>query len=174
MLLLAWTLANPVSATAQPPSDSAVKAAYLYKLRNYVEWPVASTLADGRTVIGVFGADDVAGHLHNMPAMREGAKRGMNMRKVKAGDNLAGITILFVGEDAWHHAGNLIAQARQQSTLVVSESQGALAGGSVINFRVVDERVRFEISLDSAEKSKLKLSSQLLALAIRVLRETRK
>ncbi len=164
----------PLAASAQPPSESAVKAAYLYKLRHYIEWPAAAAVAEGRTVIGVFGADDVAEHLQKMPATRDPARNGMTTRKVKAGDDLAGITILFVGDDAWHHAGNLIALARQQSTLVVSESQGALASGSVINFRVVEERVRFEISLDSAERSKLKLSSQLLALAIRVIRETRK
>jgi hypothetical protein len=68
----------------------------------------------------------------------------------------------------------MVAQAREQSALVVSESDSALAGGSVINFRLADERIRFEISLDAAEKSNLKLSSQLLSLALSVSREKRK
>jgi hypothetical protein len=38
---------------------------------------------------------------------------------------------------------------------------------------VVDERVRFEVSLDAAEKNNLKLSSRLLAVAYKVLRSNR-
>jgi len=50
----------------------------------------------------------------------------------------------------------------------VSESDGALARGSVINFILTGGRVRFEIALESAEKSGLKLSSRLLAVAQQV------
>jgi hypothetical protein len=48
---------------------------------------------------------------------------------------------------------------------VVTESGDALELGSVINFRPVDQRIRFEVSLDSADKSRLRLSSRLLAVA---------
>jgi len=50
----------------------------------------------------------------------------------------------------------------------VTESVGALAQGSVINFVIAERRVRFEVALDSAEKNKLKLSSRLLAVAQQV------
>jgi hypothetical protein len=42
-----------------------------------------------------------------------------------------------------------------------------LAYGGIINF-VVDEKVRFEINLESSDKAKLKISSQLLQLAKKV------
>jgi hypothetical protein len=49
---------------------------------------------------------------------------------------------------------------------VVSESPGALNAGSAINLVVAsDGRVRFEIALDAADRSGLRLSSRLLALA---------
>ena len=38
----------------------------------------------------------------------------------------------------------------------------------MINFVMADRRVRFEVALDSAEKSKLKLSSRLLSVAQQV------
>jgi len=50
----------------------------------------------------------------------------------------------------------------------VTEVDGALSQGSVINFTLVDRRVRFEISLEAAEKHNLKLSSRLLAVAQQV------
>jgi hypothetical protein len=36
----------------------------------------------------------------------------------------------------------------------------------VINLVVVDNRVRFEVSLEAAERSELKLSSRMLAVAM--------
>lgn len=44
----------------------------------------------------------------------------------------------------------------------------------MINFRLADERIRFEISLDASDKSGLKLSSQLLTLALSIVREKKK
>ena len=52
--------------------------------------------------------------------------------------------------------------------LTVTECDGGLRYGSVINFRIVDERVRFDVSLDAAEKKNVKLSSRLLTVANRV------
>ena len=45
---------------------------------------------------------------------------------------------------------------------------GAIDVGSVINFVLVDNRVRFEISVGNAERHGLKVSSRLLAVAQRV------
>jgi hypothetical protein len=49
--------------------------------------------------------------------------------------------------------------------LIVSESPGALRQGSIVNFVVVDGRVRFDVSLEAAERRGLRLSSRLLAVA---------
>ena len=51
--------------------------------------------------------------------------------------------------------------------LKISESEGALGLGSVINLVLADGRVRFEVALDSAEKSRIKISSRMLALSHR-------
>jgi hypothetical protein len=50
-------------------------------------------------------------------------------------------------------------------TLVVTDSEGALDQGSMINFVLDDGHVRFEISTTPAEKRGLQLSSGLLAVA---------
>jgi hypothetical protein len=52
--------------------------------------------------------------------------------------------------------------------LVVTNEEGGLDSGSTVNFLLIDQRVRFEISLDAAESSSLKVASELLAVAIRV------
>ena len=73
--------------------------------------------------------------------------------------------MLFIGKTESARLNQLAQSAQPRSILTVTESDGALAHGSVINFVLNDGRVRFEIALDSAEKSGLKLSSRLLAVA---------
>jgi hypothetical protein len=171
LLLCMVALAAPHShAGERAASEDAVKAAYLYKLRNYVEWP-AGTPAK---VIGVLGADEIVELLLEIPAVRDKASGAATIKRLQAGDPLTGISVLFVGDAYWQRAAAMVAQAGERSILVVSESKLALAGGSVINFQVIDERIRFEISLDAADKAGLKVSSQLLALAVSVVREKRK
>jgi hypothetical protein len=55
-----------------------------------------------------------------------------------------------------------------RALLVVTECDSGLQQGSVINFRIVEEHVRFDVSLDAAEKNNVKLSSRLLTVANRV------
>jgi hypothetical protein len=48
---------------------------------------------------------------------------------------------------------------------VVTDTEGALTRGSAINFMIVDEHIRFEVSLDDVERRGLRLSARLLAVA---------
>ena len=176
-LLLLWALLCAHSAHAQPgaPTEDVVKAAYLSKLGHYVEWPArAAPPPNGRTVIGIVGADDVANRLAQMAAVRDPAKGTLAVRRLRNGDPLDGIHILYLGDGYVGRAGAMIDQAAARSILVVSESSDALARGSVVNFRLLDERIRFDISLESAEKAGLRVSSQLLGLAASVIREKQK
>jgi hypothetical protein len=78
--------------------------------------------------------------------------------------------MLFVGADERESLEALVETAEHRSILTVTEFEGALEAGSVINFVIAEQRVRFEISLGAAERSGLRLSSRLLAVAARVQR----
>jgi len=172
---LSLAMGGPARAEGGAASEDAVKAAYLYKLRNYIEWPPrARAPGDAMTVIGIVGADEVAGQLQAMPALRDPRKAPVTVRRLRTGDALSGVHILYVGASYWTRAGPMVAQAGALAILVVSETEGALAEGSMINFRLADERIRFDIALDTAEKAGLKMSSQLLTLALSVARERKK
>jgi hypothetical protein len=78
--------------------------------------------------------------------------------------------MLFIGGAAAERAPRLLRAAAERGVLTVTEFDAGLREGSVINFRLVDERVRFEVSLAAAEKAGVKLSSRLLSVAYRVLK----
>jgi hypothetical protein len=146
-----------------------VKAAFLYKFIGYIDWPAASfARPDTPVTIGVVGADALAAELAQAVAGRTANDRPVAVRRLKPGEPLDGVHVLFVGRAESARLPQLAQAAHARSILTVSESDGALAQGSVINFVIAERRVRFEIALDSAEKSRLKLSSRLLAVAQQV------
>jgi hypothetical protein len=157
--------------TARADEDAAtledrVKAAYLYKFAGFVEWPAKSfTRPDTPVTIAVLGADPVVMELNQAVAGRTVNDRPLAVRRLRTGDSLAGVHILFVGKSESARLTQLAQATQPRSILTVTESDGALEQGSVINFVRADRRVRFEISVESAEKSGLRLSSRLLAVA---------
>jgi len=167
--LSGWTRADAQAAEDAETLEQRVKAAYLYKFAGYVEWPAKSfARPETPVVIGVMGDEPLATELTQAVTGRTVNDRLVTVKRLKAGDSLAGIHVLFVGKAESTRLNQLAQSAQPRSILTVTESDGALAHGSVINFVLTDGRVRFEIALDSAEKSGLKLSSRLLAVAQQV------
>jgi hypothetical protein len=151
------------------PSEATVKAAFLYKFAGYVEWPASAfPQPDAPLVIGVVGADEVAAELEKLLPGRQVNNRRVVARRVREGEPLRGIHLLFVGRGERDLRAALRA-AQQQGVLAVSEAERGLELGSAINFVVVDDRVGFEVSLDSAERSGIRISSRMLAVARRVI-----
>jgi hypothetical protein len=161
-------LAN--SALAQESAavvERQVKAAFLYKFGGYVTWPQnAFARPDSPLVIAVAGADALAEDLGKTVAGRTVGDRPVTVRRVARGDSLSGIHMLFVGSAAGRLA-DFIDPVRGRPVVVVTESEPWPAG-SIINFVVIDNRVRFDVAIDAAEQNGLRLSALLLSVARQV------
>lgn len=170
ILLGALPLAGvPVRAHAAPDAYSveSVKAAFLYRFLEYVEWP-SGTSTEGPLVIAVLGDDALGAELHRNVRGRSAQGREVRVRNVASVQEGIDAQVLFVSAQ-WKKRLAAIADSHTHDpVLVVTEGDGALERGSVINFLVVDGNVRFEISLPAAEQRGLKLSSRLLNVALRV------
>lgn len=158
-------LAVGADAPAVNGVERGVKAAFLYKFLAYVDYPQDAA----PLVVGVLGADAIGAELARITSGRNVGGRAVTVRVLHDGDGLTGLHMLFIGADAQRGAV-LLRGAQQQGVLTVTESDNGLQQGSVINFRLVEERVRFEVSLPAAEKNGLKLSSRLLSVAYHVLK----
>jgi hypothetical protein len=176
LLLCFVTLASaPASATTPADdvlraSEQRVKAAFLFKFGDYVEWPLGSFDSPGDSmVIGVVGSDAIAGELATLVAGRSMGGRPVVVRRLKLRDVGSTVDVLFVGRDAVGELGGLLSPLRGRAILVVTESPQGLVAGGVINFVVVADKVRFDVSLPSAAARGLKVSSRLLVVARRVL-----
>jgi hypothetical protein len=166
VLVIAVAILGATRAPAAQFSVEAVKAAYLFRFAQYVEWPQMP--ADAPFVIAVSGADDVASHLERLlPGMSVNGHRAV-VRRVTRPQELDGVQILYIGADAFARTRSLRSRAIERPILVVTENELGLDGGGVINFIEVDRNLRFEISLIAADRNGLKINSQLLSVAARI------
>jgi hypothetical protein len=143
-----------------------VKAAFLYKFLAYTDFP-ANAFADPGAPITmvVAGSDEMAADLASITAGRTVAGRPIVVRPLREGEGAVAHLLFVAGADC-SHAGRVIHGSR--AFLVVTECDSGLQQGAVINFRIIDEHVRFDVSLDAAERNNVRLSSRLLTVANRV------
>ena len=168
--LLTLLPAPPASADTAPAGvlERRVKAAFLYKFLGYAEFP-PQAFVDGVAplTIGVVGSEEMAAELARIAAGRMIGGRTIVVRQFRDQEIQAPVHLLFIAGSDPARVGRLM-RAAPAVFLTVTECTNPQHCGSVINFRIVDERVRFDVSLDAAEKNNVKLSSRLLTVANRV------
>jgi len=150
-----------MSAAAQTAQEHEVKAAFLFRFLSFMEWPQASSAP---IVIGFVGAEEIAAELERLVPGRAAQGRPVAVRRLKPGESPAGVHVVMVGRGE----AERIAPLAKQGAFVVGESEIALDRGAAINFLVDDGKVRFEVSLPAAERSRVRISSRMLAVAYNV------
>lgn len=142
-----------------------VKGAFLYKFGSFVEWP-PDVFPDAHSpfVIGVFGKDPFGPTLNRMVQGRFIHGRPVVVRRYGSVDRAKAAQILFIGALPPHRLERIISQLRGLSILTVGDRP--LPPGGVVNFVIVHHKVRIEIDPQAAKAAGLKISSQLLDLAI--------
>lgn len=155
--------------TEESLAELQIKAVFLYKFGSYVEWPArAFPREDSALAIGVMSADDLAEELVRVVEGRTVGGRPVTVKRVQPGDPLAGLHILFIGIAGHSRLGEVLSAAKGRPILIVTDSEGAVEKGSMINFVLVGGKVRFDVAPGSAGQGNLRISARLLEVARKV------
>jgi YfiR/HmsC-like len=157
----------PQARTADSYSEDAVKAAYLYRFVGYVSWPSEGSGGKPFT-IAVLDAPGVARELRRLLPGHPISGGVAQVREITRVQDAVTAQVLYIGAGHPDFLRALNSGAVSKSILLVTDEAGGLQSGSVLNFLNIDHRVRFEVSLTAADRVHLKISSDLLSIAIRV------
>jgi hypothetical protein len=157
----------PSSAT-QTYSEDSIKAAYLYRFTQYIEWPESPPAGEPFT-IAVLNAPGIAQELQRLLPEHPIKNSAARVRTIARISELGAAQVLYIGRTPVDRLRSMIASIGAGSVLVVTDNEKALEFGSMVNFVTRERRVRFEISLTASDKSKFRISSELLGVAVRVL-----
>ena len=154
---------------SQRQLEHQIKAVFLYKFADYVEWPASVFIStDTPFTIGIIGANEVAAELVALSNGNLVNNRTVNIKLLDASDSVDDLQILFIGKNEKKRLRKLLITAQSKPILTVTESTGALSVGSTINFIQVQDYIRFEISVASAESQGIKISARLLDVAQKI------
>lgn len=171
-IMLAGSLAaNDVVAQFPAESEIArqVMAAYLYKFGSYVVWPdEVFENSSSPITIGVVDAPELADELRRMVEGRTINGRQVLIRKLKPGGPAEGLHVLFIGGTDTGQVAGVLSDVRTQPILTVTALENGLDQGSVMNFVVVDGKLRFEVSAQAGRHNGLNISARLLVAAYKV------
>jgi YfiR/HmsC-like len=154
-------------AFAAEHSEDAVKAAYLYRFAGYIDWPERGA-AETAFTIDVLGAPGIARELRRLLPGHSINGQVAQVREITGDRDLGNAQIVYIAAGHAELLRTLVPRASGASMLLVTDEDGGLSNGSTLNFLTIDHNVRFEVSLSAAERWRLKISSELLGVAIRV------
>jgi hypothetical protein len=143
-----------------------VKAAYLYNFTKFIDWPSNNfTSADAPIVIGIMGENPFGKTLDDLVKGEVVRGHPLIIKRLNPGEDWRGCQVLFISHFEKDQLASLLQQLKGNPVLTVSDSSGFAEQGGIINFVIIQGKVKLEINPDAATAAGLQISSKLLRLA---------
>jgi hypothetical protein len=165
LLLSAFATALLPPAGAAGPTEYEVKAAFLYNFARFVEWPRDAPGGDGAFLVTVLGRDPFGSVLDDTLRGKTIDGKRVVVRRALGFEDVGRSHILFISDSEKDRLPEILKRIDAAPVLTVGEMSQFAERGGVIRFKLDQERIRLEINVAAAERSKLRISSQLLKLA---------
>ena len=153
-------LLSAVAMMGQSQGETRIKAAYVFNLTKYVEWPVSGN----QVVIGVTGAGPQVEALRELNGKTSDSRQVVVLVEPSDAD-LKRCDLLYVTSPSDRKIEAILQKVAGTSTLTVGEAASFTRAGGMIALLTVGDRIQIEVNLAACQKAKLKVSSRLLSLA---------
>jgi hypothetical protein len=165
-VILVAALGGLVQVGASDNSDveTRVKVAFIYNFVRFVEWPAHST--SGPVRIGILGRGDLDVPLQEVTRGKSVNGRPIEVTHITAATEPDCCEVLLIERSEVKHVKEVARALADKPILTVCDGGSCVREGVMITFQIVDESVRFQINREAAEHAGLKISSQLLKVAI--------
>jgi hypothetical protein len=162
--LLAAHLWTPTASAQASPDEYQVKAAYLLNFARFVEWPADVLSPSAPLEIVIIGVDPFSGSLDEVLRGKSANGHPIHLRHQRWDEILTPYHIVFIAASEEQHLQAILVYLGR-NVLTVSDIDHFSLRGGVIEFRMVGNRVRFDIDRTSADGAHLNISSKLLSVA---------
>lgn len=162
IVAVAWVASAGAVWLVEPSETDRIRADFVVRMLDFVDWPDELPLSDSVATIGVVGDSPVVTALERRSGRRIGRRR-LEVIRVSDSADMTPCRIVYVA-DATLEAGAL-SSLGARPVFTVGESPSFIEAGGMMRFFDEGGQVRFELSSDAAERSGLRLSSRVLELA---------
>lgn len=159
MIIAGFLFNNSFAQTGIPKAQ----AMFIYNFSRLIEWP--ASYKTGSFVIGVLGSGEIISELEAYTAGKSVGSQAIIVKQYKEAGDVDKCHILFVTYSKTKNLSELENVLNNKSTLIITEKNGAVTEGSAINFLVVGDKLKFEISQGNATRYGIKCSAKLTEMA---------
>jgi hypothetical protein len=142
------------------------QAMFIYNFSRLIEWP--ADYKNGPFVIGVLGNSSIQEQLKVYTTGKSVGSQPITVKTFNSPSDVSTCHILFVPFAGTKQMPDLLQNLQGKSTLIISEKNGAIEEGSAINFVIVGDKLKFELSTGNATKYNIKISSKLNEMAFKI------
>ncbi|MBA4373303.1 MAG: hypothetical protein C0402_10650 [Thermodesulfovibrio sp.] len=161
---------------AEQPSvrEYELKAVYLYNFLQFVQWPESrrTVSKDGAMVIGIVGESPFGEALADLQAdvRRSGMKPVRIIQYGPYQDHMdfGECHLLFVSQTEKGNFRRIIARLKDSPVLTVADTENFISAGGMINLVQSGGKIRWTINRAASDRAGLRLSAQLLTIAVRI------
>lgn len=146
-------------------TTSIVKAAYIYNFAKLIDWP--SSNKKGNFIIGVYGQTNVYQELIKKYSAKRIGTQDIEIKKLSETPDVGDVHVLFIAEDNTKDLEAILNFIEFEPVLVITEANKTLNRGSVINFLIIDNSLKFELNISEAQNRQLIIGSRLKDLAFK-------
>jgi YfiR/HmsC-like len=152
----------------QDVTEVSLKAAFIYRVAQFTTWPpdvLPGTTPFNACVVGDGALSDVLAKAVKGRALSE---RGVNVSHVQPEGPLRSCHLLYVSGVSAAQVTAVLAAVRGAPVLTISDMDDFDQIGGIAHLFIDNGKIRFDLNLELARRSRLELSSKLLALAAHV------
>lgn len=148
------------------PGEFDVKAVYLVKFVQFVDWPDDSfSKPDSPLVIGVLGMDRFGEVLDKVSAGEMVKEHPLQIRRFHNIKDVDNVQVLFIDSSEMSRIRSILNALKGKRVLTVSDIDSFSRDGGIVRFLTEKNKVHFRINVDAAKRAGLQISSKLLQLA---------
>ena len=165
LVLLGLTGRVPV-ASAQVVSEYEAKAAFLYNLLKFVQWPASNLPNQTAPFLAcVMEPDPFGNALTAVLHQKAVSGRPIELRQLKTSEGIRECQVVFIPVRDTRRVTGLLRAVQRAAVLTVGEAAEFLDAGGMVSLVLTDGKLRLQINIEAVHASDLKMSAQLLRLA---------
>ena len=148
-----------------PEVQAEIKAHFVYTAAKFVEWPHwAFEGSNAPIVFGVFGSETFLDALNQQTEGKTLIGRPVLVKGFSRLEEIRQCHVLYVAPMELERLRALFSRLRKWSVLTVGEMDHFSESGGALNLHLQEGMVRFDINLEAARLSGLRISSKLAVL----------
>lgn len=151
---------------AQDVTEPALKAAYIYNFARFTEWPDAPGPAQPLAMC-VLGDAAVGDALERVVKGRQLSGRAVIVSRVMAAGPKPACHVLYVSTDMAADVSRAVAAVQDAPVLTIGDAVNFTRVGGIAQFFFERGQLHFNVNRQAVKRSRLQISSRLLALAQR-------